>query len=144
MATASVVKKTRLTASADIGRISLLKSCHEVRKAASYSSGGKKIRKTISGSMARSGSAGIKPITKPANTKKMGLGSFIFSIKADKLIKTANIKMTILNFSILKFSKRQDDPAGAASNYFLSGPDTKIAKKYKPRLATGLTQTVLL
>jgi hypothetical protein len=112
-----VVKKTRLTPSADMGLISALKSCHEVRKAASYSSGGRKTRKTISGSNARSGNEGIKPIAKPANTKKMGLGSLIFSISADKLIKTANMKMTILNFSIIKLSLQEAYSAGGRTNY---------------------------
>lgn len=100
MATTIVVIKTRLTPRADIGFILVLNSCQEVRKAASYNKGGKKTRNTISGSITRSGSTGIKPMISPANTRKTGVGSFSLSIRADKLINTTNIKMMILKFSI--------------------------------------------
>jgi hypothetical protein len=89
---------------ADIGLILVLKSCHEVRKAASYSKGGKKTRKTTSGSITRSGKTGINPMISPTSTKNTGLGSFSLSITADKLIKTAKIKIMILKFSMLPFS----------------------------------------
>ena len=89
MATVTVVKKTNVIASVEIGRMEVLNSCQEVLKAASYKSGGKKIRKTISGSSAKSGNAGAKPITSPTPTSKMGYGNFILSAMADKPINMA-------------------------------------------------------
>jgi len=99
-----VVKKTRLMPNAEMGRMLVLKSCQDVRKAASYIKGGKKTTKTISGSMTSPGNTGIKPMINPTNTRNTGLGSFSLSIAADKLIKTANIKIMILKFSILHVS----------------------------------------
>src|ERR1044072_47374 len=86
---------------ADMGLILDLKSCHEVRKAASYSKGGKKTRKTTFGHIPRPGNTGTKPMISPTSTRNTGLGSFSLSITADKLIKTANIKIMTLKFSIL-------------------------------------------
>ena len=70
--TANVVKKTSVIARVEMGRIAVLNSCQEVLKAASYNRGGKKIRNTISGSSARLGKAGTKPINKPTPTNKIG------------------------------------------------------------------------
>ena len=86
---------------ADMGLKLVLKSCHEVRKAASYSNGGKKTRKTTSGFITIPGNTGTKPMISPTNTRNTGLGSFNLSITADRLIKTANIKIMTLKFSIL-------------------------------------------
>src|SRR3954462_6730705 len=89
---------------ADMGVILALNSCQDVREAPSYSKGGRKIRKTISGSMLKSGKIGTNPIINPTNTRSTGYGIFSLSIIADKLINTAIIKITILKFSIVNAS----------------------------------------
>ena len=71
-ATASEVIITNPKASKLIGRFHFQKSCHEVYHAASYSSGGKKIKKIISGSSVTNGIPGMKLIANPAITRNMG------------------------------------------------------------------------
>src|SRR5436190_1377774 len=87
-------------AKAEIGRIAVLNSCHEVLEAASYKRGGRIIIKTISGSNPRSGSCGTKPMTKPAATNKMGNGNLFLLTIAVRLIRIAIKKITTLNSSI--------------------------------------------
>ena len=95
-ATAVVVKKTKGMASVvTVGK--LLRNClYEMLKAASYNSGGRKIKNTISGFKAISGIPGIKPTAIPAETRRIGYGSFIFPAMADSPIIDARIKRTIL------------------------------------------------
>jgi hypothetical protein len=87
-------------AKADMGRIAVLNSCHEVLEAASYRRGGRMTIKTISGSNARLGNCGTKPMTKPAATNKMGNGNFLLLTIAVRLIRIAIKKITTLNSSI--------------------------------------------
>ena len=56
--------------------------------------------KTISGSNARFGNCGTKPMTNPAATNKMGNGNFLLLTIAVRLIRIAIKKITILNSSI--------------------------------------------
>src|SRR5437588_195055 len=100
MATVVVVKKTRLMPSAEMGLMLALKSCHDVREAASKSNGGKKTRKIISGSKLKSGRNGMKPMISPTSTSSTGYGIFNLSTIADKLSNTAMMKITISKFSI--------------------------------------------
>ena len=95
-----VVKNTRVMANAEIGRIEVLNSCHDVLEAASYSSGGRMITKIISGSRDRFGNWGTNPMTNPANTNRMGKGNFLLLAIAVKTIRIAIIKTTILKSSI--------------------------------------------
>src|SRR5688572_19570754 len=71
-ATAQVVKMTQPMASNVMGRFSFLKSVHDVDHAAAYSTGGRKTRKTISGSREILGKPGINPIPIPATTSRIG------------------------------------------------------------------------
>lgn len=98
--TATVVKKTKVMAKAEIGRMDVLNSCHEVLEAASYKRGGRIITKMVSGFNARSGNCGIKPMINPAKTNKTGKGSFLLLAIAVRLIRIAIIKITILKSSI--------------------------------------------
>lgn len=84
-----------------MGFISRLKSCHDVRDAASNNIGGRKTRKTISGFNSRSGKKGTNPTTSPTITNIIGYGNFIFSATADSAISIVMKKMTISKFSIL-------------------------------------------
>ena len=52
------------------------------------------MRKTMSGFNVTTGMPGIKLITKPASTKKMGYGTFSFSLSIDS-IDTAIKRVTI-------------------------------------------------
>ena len=108
----TVVKKTRLIPNVEIDVIFALKSSHEVLEAASYSRGGKKTRKTTSGSKARSGNTGTNPMINPTKTNRTGYGSFSLSISADKLIKTASMNIITLKFSIL-----QNDITNLSADY---------------------------
>src|SRR5688572_19004739 len=101
MATATVVKKTNVIANADIGLMDVLNSCQEVLEAASYKRGGSMITKMTSGSNARLGNCGTKPMINPAATNKMGYGSFLLLAIAVKMIRIAIIKTIILKFSIV-------------------------------------------
>ena len=83
-------------------RISFLKSNHDVLKAASNKSGGRKARNTISESSLRSGKNGVMPIIKPANTSSTGLGNFILSANAESIIRIAIKKITISKFAMRK------------------------------------------
>ena len=65
-------------ANADIGLMDVLNSCQEVLEAASYKRGGRIITKTTSGSNARLGNCGTKPMINPAATNKIGIGKFSF------------------------------------------------------------------
>ena len=86
-----------------MGLISFLKSSHEVLKAASKSKGGRNIKKTMSGSSARFGRNGTKPITSPTPTNKIGKGNFILSVNAESTIRMVIIKMTISKLFIGKY-----------------------------------------
>ena len=101
MATATVVKKTRVMANAEIGRIDALNSCQDVLDAASYNSGGSKMIKITSGSSCRFGNWGTKPMINPAATKRIGKGRLRLLTRAVKLIRIAMIKTTTLKFSML-------------------------------------------
>jgi len=72
MATKKEVKITSPNDNRLIGRFIFQNSCHDVFHAAAYKIGGRKIRNTISGPRLTSGIPGIKLITKPAMTRKMG------------------------------------------------------------------------
>jgi len=100
-ATVTVVKNTRLMASAEIGRMEVLNSCQDVLEAASYKRGGSIITKTTSGSNDRLGEPGIKPMINPAITNRIGKGNFLLLAIAVKLIRIAIMKMTILNSTII-------------------------------------------
>lgn len=66
------VAKTNPKANREIGLFHFQKSFQEVYHAASYNNGGRKIRKTKSGSNSISGIPGSKLIAKPAITKNIG------------------------------------------------------------------------
>ena len=68
IATATVVKKTNVMASAEISRIDALNSCQDVLDAASYKSGGSKMIKITYGSICRFGNWGTKPMINSAAT----------------------------------------------------------------------------
>ena len=87
-------------ANVEIGLIRVLNSCQEVLDAASYKSGGRIIKKTTSGSKARFGNWGTKPMIKPAATSKMGTGNLFLLTIAVRLINMAIRKTTILKSSI--------------------------------------------
>ena len=87
-------------AKVDIGRISFLKSSHDVFEAASYSKGGKNTKNTISGFKDISGMNGIKPSTTPTINNSIGYGNFIFPEKMESTNRMAIIKITVLKFSI--------------------------------------------
>jgi hypothetical protein len=78
----------------------VLNSSQDVLEAASYNNGGSMMTKTTSGSSARFGNCGIKPMISPAKTNKTGYGSFLLLAIAVKLIRMAIIKTTILKLSI--------------------------------------------
>src|SRR5262249_46741300 len=73
-ATTAVVASTRPTASKVIGRRLARKSRSEVKYAAEKSTGGRKIRKTMSGSSRTTGTRGRTPMTSPPSTRKIGYG----------------------------------------------------------------------
>ena len=87
-------------ANAEIGRMEVLNSSQEVLEAASYKSGGSIITNTTSGSSARLGNWGTKPMISPAKTNMTGKGSFLLLAIAVKLMRIAIIKTTILKSSI--------------------------------------------
>lgn len=62
----------RPKASMAIPLLHFLNSFQDVYQAASYSKGGRKTRKISSGSSFSGGMPGIKPMPKPASTKKIG------------------------------------------------------------------------
>src|SRR6187402_3244090 len=76
IATASVVKRTRPTASSSIGRRLDLKSRHEVEYAAEKRIGGRKRAKTISGFRERGGSPGTRLRTRLPTTRTTSVGTF--------------------------------------------------------------------
>ena len=71
-ATPAVVASTRPTARRVMGRRFAWKSRSDVKYAAAQRMGGRKIRKTISGSSATDGTPGTKPRISPPITRKMG------------------------------------------------------------------------
>ena len=79
-----------------MGLMDVLNSSQEVLEAASYSNGGSIITKTTSGSSARFGNWGTKPIMRPAKTSITGKGSFLLLTIAVKVMRIAIIKTTIL------------------------------------------------
>lgn len=87
-------------ANAEMGRMDARNSCHDVLEAASYKSGGSITINTTSGSNARSGNWGTKPMISPAATNKIGKGKFRLLTMAVRLIRMAMIKTTTLKFSI--------------------------------------------
>src|SRR5262249_4593970 len=70
----AVVASTRPTARKVIGRRLAGKSRSEVKYAAEKSTGGRKIRKTMSGSSRTTGTRGWTPMTSPPSTRKIGYG----------------------------------------------------------------------
>ncbi|MNY06594.1 hypothetical protein D3C86_1393560 [compost metagenome] len=90
----SDVAKTNPKANSEIGLFHFQKSFHEVYQAASYKSGGRKIRNTNSGSSSISGIPGRKLIIKPAMTKKIGYAIFIF-FATITIMKTENKSASI-------------------------------------------------
>jgi hypothetical protein len=79
----------------------VLNSSQEVLEAASNSNGGSIITKTTSGSSARFGNCGTKPMIRPAKTRMTGKGSFLLLTIAVKLMRIAIIKTTILKSFML-------------------------------------------
>ena len=73
-ATVHIVASTSPIASIEIARISRLRSCRFAKNAAEYSSGGRKITSTSSGSSSTSGRPGTKPSTRPPATSTIGYG----------------------------------------------------------------------
>ncbi len=73
-ATTAVVASTSPTASRVIGRRLARKSRSDVKYAADQRTGGKKIRKTRSGSRRTIGTFGSRPMTSPPSTRKIGYG----------------------------------------------------------------------
>ena len=71
-ATAAIVTNTSGIASAAIALTFRRSSRTDVKKAAPYSSGGRKISSTMSGSSSTEGTPGRKPITAPPSTSVMG------------------------------------------------------------------------
>ena len=74
-ATAQMVAITRPTASSVIGAQLARSSCAETAIAAAYSSGGRKTKKTTSGSSSGEGRPGTRPITSPPSTSATGYGT---------------------------------------------------------------------
>jgi len=74
-ATSNIVNRTSPTAALVIELIFALKPCQLVYQAAAYSSGGKKITKTISGSSDITGRPGIRLIAIPDKTNAIGKGN---------------------------------------------------------------------
>ena len=66
------VKMTSPKPSRAMGRLHFQKSLQEVYHAASYSKGGRKIRNIRSGLILKAGMPGMKLMSKPPMTKKMG------------------------------------------------------------------------
>jgi hypothetical protein len=73
-ATSNVVNNTRPTAARAIGLKEALKLCQLVFHAAAYNIGGKKMIKTISGSIEITGNPGIRLIAMPDKTNIIGKG----------------------------------------------------------------------
>ncbi len=74
-ATATMVASTSPTASSASGRTSALSIRGSEYQPAACSSGGRKIRKTTSGSSSRSGSQGTRPMASPPTTSTIGYGT---------------------------------------------------------------------
>ena len=71
-ATAPMVRSTSATESMASGRISARSSRGEAVQPAACSSGGRKTRKTTSGSSSKAGIPGISPIPSPRTTSTIG------------------------------------------------------------------------
>ena len=74
-ATVHIVASTSPTASSEIERTSRLRSCRLAKNAAEYSSGGRKITSTRSGSSSTSGRPGTKPSTSAAHDEDDRVGN---------------------------------------------------------------------
>src|SRR5690349_22175925 len=94
-ATAHVVKITHPIANKVIGRFAFLKSVQDVDHAAAYSTGGRKTKKTISGSREMVGKPGIRPIPIPAITSRIGYGIFTLSVTSASAVTTASKIITV-------------------------------------------------
>jgi hypothetical protein len=97
-ATAQVVKITHPIANKVIGRFAALKSGHDVFQAAEYKTGGRKMRKTTSGSREIEGIPGIIPMAIPAITSRIGYGTLILSVTSAKAVTTASRIITVAIF----------------------------------------------
>ena len=71
-ATAPIVRSTRPIDAIEIARRSLRSARRSEKKAAAYSSGGRKITSTRSGSSSISGMPGSRPSTSPPSTSGIG------------------------------------------------------------------------
>ncbi len=76
-ATATQVSSTSPTDRSEIDPTLRRRSRSEAKNAAEYSSGGRKISSTRSGSSSIVGMPGMKPIARPPRTRKIGYGTFI-------------------------------------------------------------------
>lgn len=76
-ATATHVASTSPIASMPIGRMFWRRSRSDAKNAAEYSSGGRKMSSTRSGSRVTSGSPGMSPIPSPPMTRKIGYGTLM-------------------------------------------------------------------
>src|SRR5215207_6530595 len=84
-ATAPIVASTSPIESSASGRSSAPSSRGEACQAAACSSGGRKTRKTTSGSRSSSGSSGINPIASPPTTSTIGYGTEIDSASRTRI-----------------------------------------------------------
>ena len=71
-ATVTMVSSTRPIASSEIGRMLLRSARRSAKKAAEYSSGGRKTSRTRSGSSSISGIPGSRPSATPPSTSGIG------------------------------------------------------------------------
>ena len=117
--TASVVVATRPIASSRIGRSFARKSRHDVSIAAGYSTAGRTIASTRSGSTSSAGQSNAKPRPMPASTSTIGYGTWMrFASQPAAIAQTiTRIREIIVYFS---FSLVPNGCADASSYATLS------------------------
>jgi hypothetical protein len=107
-ATAVEVNMTRPIDNNPIGLRFFQKSFHEVFQAAAYNNGGRKIRKTVSGSNVTTGMPGIKPIHKPAITNNIGYEILSLTLSIDSRLTATSKDKTRKRLSCIILPKLDD------------------------------------
>src|SRR4051794_31436433 len=135
------------TASSEIGRRLACRSRSEEKKAAEYSSGGSRIRKTRSGGSSTSGAPGRKPRPAPPTTSAIGYGirrTSASTISATTATRTPNSSSSTSALRELRDRQRGGALAAPDEAHPLAGRrlDVDAAQRHADGLGQALAHRV--